>query len=68
MIKITRFKVIANVHGVRAKYLEIGDNVAASSESFTKGAYFVGKLVWPKGLRELFKLMKYVKKRTGMIE
>ena len=29
------------------------------------GAYFVGKLAWPKGLGELFNLMNYVKKRSA---
>ncbi len=27
------------------------------------GAYFVGKLAWPKGLDELYRLLSYVKKR-----
>jgi len=56
-------EVIENVHGVREKYLELGD--AAASRGFTNGAYFVGKLAWPKGLGELFNLMKYVNDRTG---
>ena len=56
-------EVIENVHGVRSKYLEIGDNVGLKGHS--KGAYFVGKLAWPKGLGELFELMAYVTARTG---
>eukprot|EP01039_Chlorochromonas_danica_P006576 gene6576-7266_t len=56
-------EVVANVHGVRTKYLTIGD--AAQTRKFTKGAYFVGKMAWPKGLGELFQLMNYVAKRTG---
>ncbi len=47
--------------GVRTKYLNIGDHTSAAS--FTKGAYFVGKMAWPKGLGELFTLMDYVKQR-----
>lgn len=54
-------EIISNVHGVRNKYLEIGDR--SSMTGFTKGAYFVGKLAWPKGLGELFKLMNFVRKR-----
>ena len=47
--------------GVRTKYLTIGDQAAPAT--FTKGAYFVGKMAWPKGLGELFTLMDYVKQR-----
>ena len=54
---------ISNVHGVRVKYLNIGDS--AATHGFKKGAYFVGKLAWPKGLDLLFQHMSYVKKRTG---
>ena len=46
---------------MRTKYLSIGDQ--ATPASFTKGAYFVGKMAWPKGLGELFALMDYVKQR-----
>jgi len=56
-------EIISNVHGVRSKYLEIGDSMAA--RKFSKGAYFVGKLAWAKGLSELFTLMEYVKTRTN---
>lgn len=56
-------EVISNVHGVREKYLQIGDK--SSIAGFSEGAYFVGKLAWPKGLGELFKHMNYVRKRTG---
>lgn len=54
---------VCNVHGVRDKYLAIGD--ASSSKQFTKGAYFVGKLAWQKGLDELFRLMGFIRARTG---
>ena len=54
---------ISNVHGVRTKYLMIGDS--AHHKGFKKGAYFVGKLAWPKGLDLLFQKMQFLKKRTG---
>ena len=47
--------------GVREKYLSIGDK--AQAKGFKKGAYFVGKLAWPKGLDLLFDHMGFVKKR-----
>ena len=47
--------------GVREKYLVTGDSVQA--KGFSKGAYFVGKLAWAKGLDLLFQHMSFVKKR-----
>jgi hypothetical protein len=43
--------------------LKVGDSAAATK--FKYGAYFVGKLAWPKGLDDLFKYMNYIKQRTG---
>lgn len=51
---------ICNVHGVNPKFLEVGERIAAERESgqqsFSKGAYFLGKMVWAKGYRELIDL------------
>ncbi|KAM5559327.1 digalactosyldiacylglycerol synthase 1, chloroplastic [Rosa sericea] len=53
--------VICNVHGVNPKFLKIGEKVAAEKETgektFSKGAYFLGKMVWAKGYRELIDLL-----------
>ncbi|TVU14610.1 hypothetical protein EJB05_38086 [Eragrostis curvula] len=53
--------VICNVHGVNPKFLSIGDKIAAEREcgqkAFSKGAYFLGKMVWAKGYRELIDLL-----------
>ncbi|XP_071721284.1 digalactosyldiacylglycerol synthase 1, chloroplastic [Rutidosis leptorrhynchoides] len=58
--------VICNVHGVNPKFLEIGERMAAENEDgeqkFSKGAYFLGKMVWAKGYRELIDLMAKQKK------
>ncbi|KAK2655386.1 hypothetical protein Ddye_008438 [Dipteronia dyeriana] len=58
--------VICNVHGVNPKFLKIGDKVAAEREqgqqAFSKGAYFLGKMVWAKGYRELIDLLAKHKK------
>lgn len=52
---------ICNVHGVNPKFLEVGENVATERERgqlvFSKGAYFLGKMVWAKGYKELIDLM-----------
>ncbi|XP_030448917.1 digalactosyldiacylglycerol synthase 1, chloroplastic isoform X2 [Syzygium oleosum] len=53
--------IVCNVHGVSPKFLKIGDKVAAERElgqqAFSKGAYFLGKMVWAKGYRELIDLL-----------
>ncbi|KAJ1384791.1 putative digalactosyldiacylglycerol synthase 1, chloroplastic [Sesbania bispinosa] len=53
--------VICNVHGVNPKFLKIGEKIAADRElgqkAFTKGAYFLGKMVWAKGYKELIYLL-----------
>nr|KYP48554.1 hypothetical protein KK1_029705 [Cajanus cajan] len=53
--------VICNVHGVNPKFLKIGEKIAAERElgqkAFTKGAYFLGKMVWAKGYKELIDLL-----------
>ncbi|PSS01621.1 Digalactosyldiacylglycerol synthase [Actinidia chinensis var. chinensis] len=58
--------VVCNVHGVNPKFLQIGEKVAAERErgqqAFTKGAYFLGKMVWAKGYRELIDLLAQHKK------
>ncbi|CAK9181018.1 unnamed protein product [Ilex paraguariensis] len=57
---------ICNVHGVNPKFLKIGEKMAAERErgkqSFSKGAYFLGKMVWAKGYRELIDLLVKHKK------
>ncbi|KAI4348883.1 hypothetical protein L6164_009549 [Bauhinia variegata] len=60
--------VICNVHGVNPKFLKIGEKVAAERElgqqAFTKGAYFLGKMVWAKGYKELIDLL--AKRKTDL--
>ena len=58
-------EVTSNVHGVRENYLAIGDR--APARGFSKGAYFIGKLAWPKGLDALFDYMNYLKRRSGKV-
>lgn len=49
------------MHGVNPKFLKIGEKVAAERElgqqAFSKGAYFLGKMVWAKGYKELIDLL-----------
>ncbi|XP_024519355.1 digalactosyldiacylglycerol synthase 2, chloroplastic [Selaginella moellendorffii] len=56
---------VCNVHGVSPKFLEIGKKVTVETDSgksaFTKGAYFLGKMIWGKGYRELVNLLAQYK-------
>ncbi|KAL2933500.1 Digalactosyldiacylglycerol synthase 1 chloroplastic [Bienertia sinuspersici] len=53
--------IVCNVHGVNPKFIEIGEKLAseraAGQQAFSKGAYFLGKMVWAKGYRELINLL-----------
>lgn len=56
--------IICNVHGVNPKFLEIGkkkielQQSGNGNQAFTKGAYYIGKMVWSKGYKELIKLLQ----------
>lgn len=54
--------IICNVHGVNPKFLDIGkkkkEELENGKPAFPKGAYYIGKMIWNKGYRELLKLLK----------
>lgn len=54
--------VICNVHGVNPKFLEIGKVKLGQQQrresAFTQGAYYIGKMIWSKGYRELLQLLE----------
>ncbi|KAK0580542.1 hypothetical protein LWI29_003115 [Acer saccharum] len=54
--------IICNVHGVNPKFLEIGkkkiEQQQSGNQAFTKGAYYIGKMVWNKGYKELLTLLQ----------
>ncbi|CAM9002623.1 unnamed protein product [Rhodiola kirilowii] len=63
--------IICNVHGVNPRFLEIGQKKREQQENgekaFTKGAYYIGKMVWGKGYKELLKLLHdHQKDLTGL--
>uniref|UniRef100_A0A5B7B6R2 Digalactosyldiacylglycerol synthase 2, chloroplastic n=1 Tax=Davidia involucrata TaxID=16924 RepID=A0A5B7B6R2_DAVIN len=63
--------IICNVHGVNPKFLEIGmkkkEQQQNGNQAFTKGAYYIGKMVWNKGYKELLKLLRdHQKELTGL--
>ncbi|KAL5994762.1 Digalactosyldiacylglycerol synthase 2, chloroplastic [Asimina triloba] len=53
--------ISSNVHGVDPKFLEIGRKVQErllnAKQAFTKSVYYIGKMVWSKGYRELLQLL-----------
>ncbi|XP_020100785.1 digalactosyldiacylglycerol synthase 2, chloroplastic-like isoform X1 [Ananas comosus] len=63
--------IVCNVHGVNPKFLKIGkeklEQLQRGEVAFTKGAYYIGKMVWSKGYRELLNLLsKNQSKLTGL--
>lgn len=54
--------IICNVHGVNPKFLEVGQMkhgliVEGGQKAFSKGSYFIGKMVWSKAYTELLQLL-----------
>jgi digalactosyldiacylglycerol synthase len=71
-------ELVENVHGVRAGFLDAGEEVrkrlesrdAASDPVFGPDAeasvYFIGKMLWSKGLGSLMELLKYAEESAGI--
>ncbi|EXB57373.1 Digalactosyldiacylglycerol synthase 2 [Morus notabilis] len=64
--------IICNVHGVNPKFFEIGkkklEQQQNGDQAFTKGAYYIGKMVWSKGYKELLKLLRDHQKELASLE
>jgi digalactosyldiacylglycerol synthase len=58
--------ITVNVHGVSPHFINVGRRIAQAASnvgeeaqsSFTKGGYFIGKVVWAKGYLELLERVK----------
>ncbi|MBA0652639.1 hypothetical protein Goklo_019886 [Gossypium klotzschianum] len=65
--------IICNVHGVNPKFLEIGkerfeQQHSCNHQAFTKGAYYIGKMIWNKGYGELLQLLNNHQKELAGLE
>ncbi|KAL6126112.1 hypothetical protein ACLB2K_074163 [Fragaria x ananassa] len=64
--------IICNVHGVNPKFLDIGKKKLEQQQNgiqaFSKGAYYIGKMVWSKGYKELLKLLQDHQKKLAGLE
>ncbi|MBA0656031.1 hypothetical protein Goklo_008431, partial [Gossypium klotzschianum] len=64
--------IICNLHGVNPKFLEVGkkifEQLQSCNRAFTKGAYYIGKMVWSKGYGELLKLLRDHQKELAGLE
>jgi len=70
-------ELVENVHGVRGTFLNTGEEVkrrlldtSKSDPVFDKDAvptiYFIGKMLWSKGLGSLMELLKYAEESAGI--
>lgn len=64
--------IVCNVHGVNPKFLEIGkkkmEQQQNGNKAFTKGAYYIGRMVWSKGYEELLGLLNIYHKELAGLE
>ncbi|KAK4787288.1 hypothetical protein SAY86_011121 [Trapa natans] len=62
--------IICNVHGVNPKFLDIGKNLEENhgQKPFTRDAYYIGKMIWSKGYKELLKLLRDHHKELSVLK
>ncbi|KAJ6799691.1 putative digalactosyldiacylglycerol synthase 2, chloroplastic [Iris pallida] len=63
--------IVCNVHGVNPRFIEIGKVKHGQQQrgemALTKGAYYIGKMIWSKGYKELLQLLdEHQNKLSGL--
>lgn len=59
-------ELVENVHGVRDTFIQVGRTLASRTRAADEGAYFIGKLLWSKGLGSLMELLKYAEESANL--
>ena len=60
-------EIVENVHGVRESFLEVGRKVSDGTIELPRDTvYFIGKMLWSKGLDNLLDLLAYADDKAGL--